>query len=225
MDRDAVDVERLLEQDIARLVNEFRGIFSPETVERCVRDSMERLKDVRVKRYVVTFAYRFARERLTALAKEEGKILSESRQVLFICVRNAGRSQMAAALARHLSSGQLEVHSAGSQPAGEINPAVVEVMREIGLDLANEFPKPLTDEVVQAADVVVTMGCGDACALYPFKKYEDWPIEDPEGQPLEKVRDIRDAIRARVQRLLADLSKMPSTHNTKPDGASWSGGR
>jgi arsenate reductase len=209
-DGDAIDMEeRLLQHEITLLVDEFRGTFSPEIVERCVRDSMERLKEARVRQYLTIFAYRFARERLTALAGVEGRIHSEARRVLFICVRNAGRSQMAAAFARQLSTGSLEVYSAGSQPAGEVNPAVIEVMREIGLDLSSEFPEPLTDEIVQAADVVITMGCGDECRLYPYKKYEDWPIEDPEGQPLEKVRDIRDAIRARVEGLLIALSNVP----------------
>lgn len=205
MYRDAADNDTRLQGEIARLVDEFRGTFSPEIVERCVRDSMERLKEARVKQYLTILAYRFARERLTALAGVEGRLRSEARRVLFVCVRNAGRSQMAAAFARHISAGRLEVYSAGSQPAEEINPAVVEVMREVGLDLSDEFPEPLTDEVVQAADVVITMGCGDACALYPFKKYQGWPIEDPEEQPLERVREIRDAIRTRVERLLTDL--------------------
>ena len=125
--------------------------------------------------------------------------------VLYVCVHNAGRSQMAAALTEHLSGGRVSVWSAGSAPADQINPAVVEVMREMGLDLAREFPKPLTDEAVRAADVVVTMGCGDACPLYPGKRYEDWAVDDPAGQPPERVRAIRDDIRARVERLLAEL--------------------
>jgi protein-tyrosine-phosphatase len=125
--------------------------------------------------------------------------------VLYVCVHNAGRSQMAAALTEHLSGGRVLVRSAGSAPAEQINPAVVEVMRELGLDLARAFPKLLTDEAVRAADVVVTMGCGDACPLYPSKRYEDWVVDDPAGQPPERVRAIRDDIRGRVERLLADL--------------------
>ena len=125
--------------------------------------------------------------------------------VLYVCVHNAGRSQMAAALTEHLSGGKVLVRSAGSAPADQINPAVVEGMREMGLDLTREFPKPLTDEAVRAADVVVTMGCGDACPLYPGKRYEDWAVDDPAGQPPERVRAIRDDIRARVERLLAEL--------------------
>lgn len=208
MDADAVGIERLLQQAIARLSDEFRGTFSPETIDRYVRDSLDRLKGARVQRYLPKFAYRFAHERLTAMAGVEGIILSDQPEVLFVCMRNASRSQMAAALCRHLSGGQIVTYSAGSAPAEQINPTAVEVMRELGLDLSDEFPKPLTDEVVQAADVVVTMGCGDACALCPFKKYEDWPIDDSEGQPLEKVREIRDAIHVRVEHLLAELGAL-----------------
>jgi arsenate reductase (thioredoxin) len=126
-------------------------------------------------------------------------------EVLFVCTHNAGRSQMAAALTHHLSGGRVHVRSAGSDPAERVNPAAVVVMGELGLDLSREFPKPLTEEAVRAADVVITMGCGDACPLYPGKRYEDWPVEDPAGQPVETVRAIRDRIRARVERLLAEL--------------------
>jgi arsenate reductase len=125
--------------------------------------------------------------------------------VLFVCVHNAGRSQMAAALTQSLGGGRVNVWSAGSAPAAEINPAAVAVMAEIGLDLSQEFPKPMTDEVVRAADVVITMGCGDACPIYPGKRYEDWAVDDPAGQPPERVRLIREDIRARVERLLAEL--------------------
>jgi len=125
--------------------------------------------------------------------------------VLFVCVHNAGRSQMAAALTQALSAGKVEVRSAGSEPANQINPVAVQVMAEVGLDLSQEFPKPMTDEVVRAADVVITMGCGDSCPIYPGKRYEDWKVEDPAGQPPEKVRAIRDDIRARVERLLSEL--------------------
>jgi arsenate reductase len=126
-------------------------------------------------------------------------------EVLFVCVHNAGRSQMAAALTAALSDGQVDVRSAGSDPAEHINPAVIAAMDELGLDLSREFPKPLTEEVVQAADVVITMGCGDACPLYPGKRYLDWEVDDPAGQPLEQVRAIRDDIRARVEQLLREL--------------------
>ena len=126
-------------------------------------------------------------------------------EVLFVCVHNAGRSQMAAVLTSHLSGGRVSVRSAGSAPADEINPRVVEAMAELGLDLSNEFPKPLADDFVQAADVVITMGCGDACPLYPGKRYVDWEVDDPAGQPIAVVRRIREDIWVRVERLLEEL--------------------
>ena len=132
-------------------------------------------------------------------------MMKDRPSVLFVCVHNAARSQMAAALTHHLSGGRVEVRSAGSEPADRIHPPVVQAMGELGLELAQEFPKPITDEAVRAADVVITMDCGDASPLYPGKKYETWEVEDPAGQPLEKVRAIRDDIRARVESLLAEL--------------------
>jgi arsenate reductase (thioredoxin) len=125
--------------------------------------------------------------------------------VLFVCVHNAGRSQMAAGLLRLRSEGRVNVRSAGSLPADQINPAVIEAMEEVGVDMSEAFPKPLTDEVVRAADVVITMGCGDACPIYPGKKYEDWELEDPAGQDVEAVRKIRDEIDTRVQHLIVEL--------------------
>jgi protein-tyrosine-phosphatase len=130
----------------------------------------------------------------------------EAPEVLFVCVHNAGRSQMAAGLVKLRSEGRVHVRSAGSAPGDEINPAVVEAMTEIGVDMSEEFPKPLTDEVVRAADVVITMGCGDACPIYPGKKYEDWALEDPDGKDLATVRRIRDEIDERVQHLISELS-------------------
>ncbi|BCJ38552.1 low molecular weight phosphatase family protein [Actinocatenispora thailandica] len=127
-------------------------------------------------------------------------------EVLFVCVHNAGRSQMAAALLHHHARGRVTVRSAGSAPADTINPAVVEAMAEIGLDLTREFPKPLTTEAVRAADAVVTMGCGDACPVFPGKRYLDWELPDPAGKPVDQVRPIRDEIDRRVQDLLAELT-------------------
>jgi len=129
----------------------------------------------------------------------------ERPEVLFVCVHNAGRSQMAAGLVKLRSEGRIQVRSAGSDPAEVINPAVVEAMDEVGVDMRDEFPKPLTDEVVRAADVVITMGCGDACPVYPGKRYEDWALDDPAGQDLETVRRIRDEIDRRVETLVAEL--------------------
>ena len=129
----------------------------------------------------------------------------ERPEVLFVCVQNAGRSQMAAGLVKLRSEGRIHVRSAGSDPGEEINPAVVVAMREVGVDLSEEFPKPLTDEVVRAADVVITMGCGDACPIYPGKRYEDWALDDPAGQDVETVRRIRDEIDSRIQTLVSEL--------------------
>ena len=129
--------------------------------------------------------------------------------VLFVCVHNAGRSQMAAALLSDRAQGRVDVRSAGSDPTDQINPAVVAAMQEVGLDLSQEFPKPLTDESLQAADVVITMGCGDACPIYPGKRYLDWELDDPAGKPIEEVRPIRDEIDRRVQLLLSELVGAP----------------
>ena len=126
-------------------------------------------------------------------------------EVLFICVHNAGRSQMAAGLLKLRSQGRINVRSAGSAPAEEINPNAVAALEELGIDVTEEYPKPLTDEVVRAADIVITMGCGDACPIYPGKKYEDWELDDPAGQDLETVRRIRDQLDRRVQELIGEL--------------------
>ena len=126
-------------------------------------------------------------------------------EVLFVCVHNAGRSQMAAGLVKLRSGGRIHVRSAGSDPGETINPAVIDAMDELGVDMSEEFPKPLTDEVVRAADVVITMGCGDACPIFPGKRYEDWVLDDPAEQSLDTVRRIRDELDGRVQRLIAEL--------------------
>jgi arsenate reductase len=148
---------------------------------------------------------RVTRERLRAVGEAEGTLPTERPEVLFVCVHNAGRSQMAAALLKRHAEGRLHVRSAGSTPAEEINPAVVEAMEEIGLDLSEEYPKQLTDEFVRAADVVITMGCGDACAIYPGKRYEDWELEDPAGKTIEEIRPIRDELERRIRALIAGL--------------------
>ena len=131
--------------------------------------------------------------------------MPERPEVLFVCVHNAGRSQMAAGLLNLRSGGRIGVRSAGSAPADEINPAVVEAMAEIGVDLSREFPKPVTDDAVRASDVVITMGCGDACPIFPGKRYEDWVLDDPAGQDLGTARRIRNEIDARVQTLIHEL--------------------
>ncbi|CAN5711862.1 arsenate reductase ArsC [soil metagenome] len=188
-----------------RLSQEFTGTFAPETVQRYVWDSRGRWSEVRVTTYLPIMIERFARQRLRALAKVEGKTVSDVPEVLFVCVHNAGRSQMAAALLDHHAGGRVLVRSAGSTPADQVNPTVIAAMDELDIDLSKEFPKPLTDEVVQAADVVVTMGCGDACPLFPGKRYLDWELDDPVGREVDEVRGIRNEIDNRVRELLAEL--------------------
>jgi arsenate reductase (thioredoxin) len=196
-------------RSIEALHEEFRGIYSLETIERFVDESIDRLSGARVVDFIPLFVHRFARERLRALAQAQGAIVSDVPEVLFVCVHNAGRSQMAAALLDHHARGKVHVRSAGSDPTDKINPAVMAAMDEWGIDLSKEFPKPLTDEFVRAADVVITMGCGDACPIYPGKRYEDWELQDPAGQPVEVVRRIRDDIDSRVQQLLGELVPAP----------------
>jgi arsenate reductase len=180
--------------------------FSRETIERYVDESLERLSGARFEDFVPLFVHRFARERLRALAQVEDKLTKDVPEVLFVCVQNAGRSQMAAALMDLYGEGRVHVRSAGSDPADRINPAVAEAMAEVGADLEKEYPKPLNDEFVMAADAVITMGCGDACPIYPGKRYEDWELEDPAGKDLETVRRIRDEIGERVKALLAEVA-------------------
>ena len=187
------------------LAGEFAGIFSRETIERYISESLDLLGNARINVFVPVLAHRFARERLRALGQSEGMIVKEVPEVLFVCVQNAGRSHMAAGLMNYRAQGAVHVRSAGSDPAEEINPAVEAALAELGIDLGEEFPKPLTDEVVRAADAVITMGCGDACPIYPGKRYLDWELEDPAGKDLETVRTIRDEIDSRVRGLLAEL--------------------
>jgi arsenate reductase (thioredoxin) len=155
--------------------------------------------------HLPALAARFAADRPPCRRRRQGVLVSDLPEVLFVCVHNAGRSQMAAALLDHHAAGRVRVRSAGSAPADTINPAVIAVMGELGLDLTKEFPKPLTTEAVQAADVVITMGCGDACPVFPGKRYLDWELDDPAGLPVEQVRPVRDEIDRRVRELLAEL--------------------
>lgn len=196
---------------VARIVEDispsFASVFSRETLEQFVAQTYAELeKRARVSTYLAALTQRFAVERLRDLARAEGKLVSDKPEVLFVCVHNAGRSQMAAGLLHHHARGRVIVRSAGSAPASTINPAAVDAMREIGIDLAQEFPKPLTDEAVRAADVVITMGCGDACPVYPGKRYLNWELADPAGKGVEDVRVIRDEIDRRVRELLAELA-------------------
>ena len=195
-----------LERGLSALHDEFDGTFGEETIERFMAESLADIGPTRVSNFVPLFVHRFARERLRALAQADEKITKDVPEVLFVCVHNAGRSQMAAGLLNKLAEGRVHVRTAGSDPAEEINPAVVEAMNEVDVDLSQEFPKPLTDEFVRAADAVVTMGCGDACPIYPGKRYEDWELEDPAGKDVESVRGIRDDLEGRVTALLEELA-------------------
>jgi arsenate reductase len=200
---------------LSRLADElsrkFTGVFAAETVERYVLESYTGLlRTSKVKAHLANQTVRFATDRLTALAQAKGAIVHDVPEVLFICEQNAGRSQMAAVITNALSGGRVHVRSAGSMPAAELNPSVVTAITELGLDVAEAFPKPLTDDVVQAADIVVTMGCGDACPIYPGKTYQDWDLTDPAGLPVEDVRAIRDQITAKVEAMLNTLGVTPT---------------
>lgn len=202
-----LDDTAVLQRISASLAQKFLGIFAEETVERYVFESYTALRrTAKIHTYLASTTERFAADRLTALAQSKGAIAHEVPEVLFVCVHNAGRSQIAAALLAQQAKGKVHVRSAGSTPASELDPAVLQVMNESGLDLTQEFPKPLTDDVVRAADVVITMGCGDSCAIYPGKTYLDWDIPDPAGATLETARDIRDQIAHCVRELLATLT-------------------
>lgn len=195
-----------VEKAAEALQTEFAGTFSRETIARFIAESVDLLGDSKINVFVPVLAHRFARERLRAFGQAEGLITKEQPEVLFVCVQNAGRSQLAAGLLTLRSGGLVSVRSAGSDPAEVVNPLASIAMAELGVDLEEAFPKPLTDEVVRAADVVVTMGCGDACPIYPGKRYEDWEVDDPaEATSLEDVRRIRDDIDSRVQRLISEL--------------------
>jgi protein-tyrosine-phosphatase len=198
--------EATLHRLVDQLAVRFAGVFARETIDRYVFESYPALaRMATVTTHLPVLAGRFATERLTALAQAKGAIDNDACEILFVCVHNAGRSQMAAALMAHHGGDRVHVRSAGSQPTPSIDAAVIEAMAEVGIDLAAEFPKPLTDDVVQAADVVVTMGCGDACPVHPGKRYLDWQVRDPAGLSVGEVRAIRADIDARVRALLAEL--------------------
>ena len=193
-------VLRRIATDLAR---RFSGIFSTETIADYVRESYELLAHrATVTRYLPSLTARFAAERLHALATADGLVSDDIPDVLFVCVQNSGRSQLASAILRSLAGETVRVLTAGSQPAGSINPKVIAALDEVGIPIASEYPKPLTDEVVRAADYVITMGCGDACPIYPGIRYLDWDLPDPSRLSLEGVRGVRDEIDARVRVLL-----------------------
>jgi arsenate reductase (thioredoxin) len=202
-----VDQQLALHTAASRLADEFTGVYGPETIERFLHSSYDQFADASsIAQFLPLLAERFARQRLHALAKVEGLRDDGRPVVLFLCVHNAGRSQIALGFFQHLAGDRAVGWSGGSEPGIEINPAAIAVMAERGIDIAAEYPKPWTDEVVRAADVVITMGCGDACPIFPSKRYLDWDLDDPAGLPLEQVRPIRDEIDRRVRALVEELT-------------------
>lgn len=195
----------IIEHAVNQLARKYAGKFDETEIRPIVIESYESFADAKVRSFIPVFTTRYADDRLRALAKVRGFITDAPPSVLFVCVHNAGRSQMAAGWLRHLSKGKIEVYSGGSLPGKDLNTAAVEAMNEVGIDIATEFPKPFAVEIVQAADVVITMGCGDTCPIFPGKRYEDWALDDPAGLGVEAVRPIRDEIRRRVVDLISDL--------------------
>lgn len=212
MSVDPVDqvTARQEEAKYQRLVDDlhyrYGDAFTRDEVQQVVSDARTMMMGTsRIQTFLPVLTERFAREQLAAKAVAEGRIAREKPELLFVCVHNAGRSQIAAALARHLSNNRVNVRSAGSTPTGEINPIVAEVLEERGVPLVEAYPKPLTDSVVRAADVIVTMGCGDECPYYPGKRYLDWTVTDPAGADRRQIRIIVDDIQVRITSLLHDV--------------------
>jgi protein-tyrosine-phosphatase len=204
------DQQLSLRTAAARLAEEYDGVYGTETIELFLHSSYDQFAErATLPNFLPLLAERFARQRLKALARVEGTADDGLPIVLFLCVHNAGRSQMALGWFQRLAGDGAVAWSGGSEPGIEVNPAAVAAMAEVGIDITAEYPKPWTEEIVEAADVVITMGCGDACPLYPGKRYEDWELEDPAGQDVAAVRPIRDEIEARVRALLESLGVAP----------------
>lgn len=201
-----LDQEYALRRSAVRLADDFEGIFNAETIERFLHSSYDQFAGrATVVNFLPLLAERFARQRLRALARVEGKQHDGKPTVLFLCVHNAGRSQMALGFFEHYAGGNAVAWSGGSEPGDRVNPSAISAMKERGIDISSEFPKPWTDEIVRAADVVITMGCGDACPVFPGKRYEEWVLEDPAGKDVAAVRPVRDEIERRVLQLLDEL--------------------
>jgi arsenate reductase (thioredoxin) len=206
----SIDQQLALKTAATNLARQFDGTFGTETIERFLHSSYDEFAGrAVVLNFLPLLAERFARQRLTALARVEGKHNDGVPVVLFLCTHNAGRSQMALGFFTHLAGDAAIAWSGGSEPAATVNPAAVAAMAERGIDISGEYPKPWTEEVVRAADVVVTMGCGDACPVYPGHRYLDWTLDDPDGLDLAAVRPIRDEIERRVRALLEQM-KLPT---------------
>jgi arsenate reductase len=201
-----LDQQIALKAAAAHLAHDFTGAFGVETIERFLHSSYDQFAGkATVTNFLPLLAERFARQRLQALARVEGHVHDGKPVVLFLCTHNAGRSQMALGFFEHYARDAAIAWSGGSEPGNEVNPAAVEAMGERGIDISGEYPKPWTDEIVRAADVVITMGCGDACPVFPGKRYEEWVLTDPAGLDVAAVRPVRDDIDRRVLALLAQL--------------------
>jgi protein-tyrosine-phosphatase len=202
----AIDHQLALRTAAEKLAREFDGIYGAETIERFLVSSYDQFASrSTVATFLPLIAERFARQRLRAMARVDGLRNDGKPVVLFLCVHNAGRSQMALGFFQHLAGDNAIAWSGGSEPGIAVNPVAIAAMAERGIDISGEYPKPWTDETVRAADVVITMGCGDTCPAFPGKRYEDWVLDDPAGQDIEAVRPIRDEIERRVRALLAEL--------------------
>jgi len=202
-----IDQQLALTTAANNLTRDFAGIFGVRTIERFLHTSYDQFASrAAVVDFLPLLAERFARQRLRALAKVEGHTHDGKPVVLFLCTHNAGRSQMALGFFEHLAGDRAVAWSGGSEPGEEVNPAAIEAMRERGIDISGEYPKPWSDEIVRAADVVITMGCGDACPVFPGKRYEEWVLDDPAAQGVDSVRPIRDEIERRVRALLEQLN-------------------
>lgn len=201
-----VDQEASLGSAASKLAREFDGTFGLETIDRFLHSSYEQLAaTATVANYLPLLTEKFARQRLRALARVEGKQLDGKPTVLFLCVHNAGRSQMALGFFQRYAGDRAVGWSGGSEPGEMVNPVAIAAMKESGIDISGEYPKPWTDEVVRAADVVITMGCGDACPVFPGKRYEEWTLVDPAGGDIDRVRPVRDEIERRVLNLLDEI--------------------
>ncbi len=201
-----IDQQLALKTAATRLVREFSEMFGVETIERFLQSSYDQFAErATIVNFLPLLAERFARQRLRALAKVEGLSHDGKPVVLFLCTHNAGRSQMAMGLFEHLAGDAAVAWSGGSEPETSVNPAAIEAMSRRGIDISGEYPKPWTDEIVRAADVVITMGCGDACPIFPGRRYEEWALDDPAGLGVDAVLPIRDEIERRVRLLLTDL--------------------
>lgn len=203
----SIDQRLALKTAARNLGREFDGTFGIETIERFLHSSYDQFADrASIQNFLPLLAERFARQRLRALAKVEGLAHDGKPIVLFLCTHNAGRSQMAMGFFTHIAGDAAVAWSGGSEPGSEVNAAVIAAMAERGIEISGEYPKPWTDEIVKAADVVITMGCGDACPVFPGRRYEEWVLDDPAGLDVDSVRPIRDEVERRVRHLLTELN-------------------